>query len=116
LQEQLLWTRFHRLKWNEATTFAWKNFSTPTVRRMYSFLTVLGRAALPENELSELTGLLEDMKTTYSTAKICKYDPTRNRLPNGDYDIYEDLEFDVDNEIECIPSLSLEPRKFYEVK
>ncbi|XP_064084729.1 angiotensin-converting enzyme-like [Macrobrachium nipponense] len=109
LRRQLEWTQFHRLKWNEATTFAWKNFTTPTVRRMFSFLTVLGRAALPEEELRELTTLIEEMKTTYSTAKICRYDATRNRLPDGEYDYYSDLEIDGDNEILCTPTLSLEP-------
>ncbi|KAK4313338.1 hypothetical protein Pmani_015292 [Petrolisthes manimaculis] len=109
LQQQMIWSDFHRTKWNEATNYAWKNFTTPTVRRMFSFLTVLGKAALPRDKLKELTGLLQEMKTTYSLAKICRYDPRLRRLPSGDYDYDAEFEADDDNQIGCIPNLPLEP-------
>ncbi|KAK3886578.1 hypothetical protein Pcinc_009227 [Petrolisthes cinctipes] len=109
LQQQMIWSDFHRTKWNEATNFAWKNFTTPTVRRMFSFLTVLGKAALPRDKLKELTGLLQEMKTTYSVAKICRYDARLRRLPSGDYDYDAEFEADDDNQIGCIPTLPLEP-------
>ncbi|XP_042865638.1 angiotensin-converting enzyme-like [Penaeus japonicus] len=107
LARQMEWSRFHRQKWDQATTFAWKNFSSSTVRRMFSFVTVLGRAALPEDKLKELTELTQEMKSSYSAAKICRYDPLRRRLDNGDYDY--NAENDLDNENDCIPTLSLEP-------
>ncbi|KAG7169290.1 Angiotensin-converting enzyme-like 5 [Homarus americanus] len=109
LERQMEWSEFHRNKWNEATTFAWKNFTNSPVRRMFSFVTVLGKAALPKEKLQELTELVQDMKTSYSSAKICKYDSTRRRLPDGDYDYYTDFEVEDDNEIGCIPTSSLEP-------
>ncbi|KAK8746314.1 hypothetical protein OTU49_017362, partial [Cherax quadricarinatus] len=108
LLRQMEWSEFHRNKWKQATTFAWKNFTNPLVRRMFSFVTVLGKAALPKEKLQELSELVQDMKTTYSTAKICKYDSTQRRLPNGDYDYYADFDAE-DNEIGCVPTLSLEP-------
>ncbi|XP_047493247.1 LOW QUALITY PROTEIN: angiotensin-converting enzyme-like [Penaeus chinensis] len=107
LSWQMEWSRFHRQKWEEATNFAWKNFSSAPVRRMFSFVTVLGRAALSEDKLKELTELTQEMKSSYSAAKICRYDPTRRRLDNGDYDYNADN--DLDNEIGCTPTLSLEP-------
>ncbi|KAG0692757.1 Angiotensin-converting enzyme [Chionoecetes opilio] len=59
---------------------------------------------------AQLTELLQDMKTTYSTAKICRYDSRKRRYSNGDYDYYSDFEpTDSENEIPCIPNLSLEP-------
>lgn len=103
------WSDFHRSKWNEASNFAWRNFSSSAVKRMFSFVTVLGRAALSEDKLREMTELIQEMKTTYSTAKICRYDPTRRRLPSGDYDYNADFDEEEDNEIGCVPSLSLEP-------
>ncbi|XP_045596886.2 angiotensin-converting enzyme [Procambarus clarkii] len=109
LIRQMEWSDFHRTKWNEAITFAWKNFTNSPIRRMFSFVTVLGKAALPKEKLQELTELIQDMKTAYSTAKICKYDPTKRRLPNGDYDYYTDFDVEDDNEIGCVPTLSLEP-------
>lgn len=52
------------------------------------------------------------MKTTYSIAKICRYDPRIRRLPSGDYDYDAEFESDDDNRIDCIPTLSLEPGKY----
>ncbi|XP_045138200.1 angiotensin-converting enzyme-like isoform X1 [Portunus trituberculatus] len=110
LAQQMEWAKFHREKWTEATSFAWKNFTNPDVRRMFSFLTVLGKVALPKEKMQELTELLQSMKTIYSTAKICRYDSRLRRLPSGDYDYFSDFDaMDSDNEIPCIPSLSLEP-------
>ncbi|MPD06869.1 Angiotensin-converting enzyme [Portunus trituberculatus] len=51
------WAKFHREKWTEATSFAWKNFTNPDVRRMFSFLTVLGKVALPKEKMQEVWNL-----------------------------------------------------------
>ncbi|XP_050739110.1 angiotensin-converting enzyme-like isoform X1 [Eriocheir sinensis] len=110
LDQQIEWARFHRNKWTEATRYAWKNFTNENVKRMFSFVTVLGKVALPKDKMKELMELLQDMKTSYSTAKICRYDPRLRTLSGGDYDYYGDFEATgSENEIPCIPVLSLEP-------
>lgn len=37
-----------------ATSFAWKTFRDPAVRRQFKVLSVLGRAALSEDKLKEV--------------------------------------------------------------
>ena len=54
LAQQMEWAKFHREKWTEATSFAWKNFTNTDVRRMFSFLTVLGKVALPKEKMQEV--------------------------------------------------------------
>lgn len=54
LTQQMKSLDFHRRKWFEASNFAWRNFSSSSVRRMFSFVTILGKAALPEEKLREV--------------------------------------------------------------
>ncbi|KAG0692756.1 Angiotensin-converting enzyme [Chionoecetes opilio] len=63
LAQQMQWAKFHREKWTEATSFAWKNFTNPTVRRMFSFLTVLGKVALPKAKMEEVRGEEREKKS-----------------------------------------------------
>ncbi|CAL4109512.1 unnamed protein product, partial [Meganyctiphanes norvegica] len=101
---------FHENTWTTATQFAWRNFSDARVQRIFSFLTVLGRAALPINKRDRLTELIEEMRAIYKSTAICPYDPSRYRNQNGDYDLYADYnDLKEDYDIECVPTLRIEP-------
>jgi peptidyl-dipeptidase A len=56
LETQLEYAKFQKDVWATATTFKWKTFRDPSIRRQFKVLSVLGRAALPEEKLKEVVG------------------------------------------------------------
>ncbi|XP_075631437.1 angiotensin-converting enzyme [Balearica regulorum gibbericeps] len=63
----------HTLEYGmRARQFDPSDFQDQSVTRILKKLSVIERAALPENELKEYNTLLSDMETTYSVAKVCK--------------------------------------------
>jgi len=54
LETQLEYAKFQKDVWQIATSFAWKTFRDPGIRRQFKVLSVLGRAALPEDNLKEV--------------------------------------------------------------
>lgn len=54
LETQLEYAKFQKDVWATATTFKWKTFRDPSIRRQFKVLSVLGRAALPEDKLKEV--------------------------------------------------------------
>jgi len=76
LEADLDSARFHKEMWRNITTdFAdWKEFNDPDLLRKFKELTVLGTAALPDEQLQELNQVSVDMEKIYSTAKICSFD------------------------------------------
>lgn len=73
LEESLIFADFQKEAWKNSTSFAWKGFKDPLIRRWFKKLSVLGKAALPDDKLKELDGLVADMKNIYSTSKVCPY-------------------------------------------
>lgn len=55
LETQLEYAKFQKDVWQKATSYAWKTFRDPSVRRQFKVLSVLGRAALPEDNLKEVS-------------------------------------------------------------
>ncbi|KAJ7427155.1 hypothetical protein WISP_09289 [Willisornis vidua] len=67
----------HTLEYGmKARQFDTSDFQDQSVIRILKKLSIIERAALPENELREYNTLLSDMETTYSVAKVCKDDKT----------------------------------------
>ncbi|XP_009882130.1 PREDICTED: angiotensin-converting enzyme [Charadrius vociferus] len=63
----------HTLEYGmKARQFDTSDFQDQSVIRILKKLSVIERAALPENELKEYNTLLSDMETTYSVAKVCE--------------------------------------------
>ncbi|PKU31794.1 angiotensin-converting enzyme [Limosa lapponica baueri] len=63
----------HTLEYGiRARQFDTSDFQDQSVTRILKKLSVIERAALPENELKEYNTLLSDMETTYSVAKVCR--------------------------------------------
>ncbi|NWS81100.1 ACE enzyme, partial [Toxostoma redivivum] len=63
----------HTLEYGmRARQFDTSDFQDQSVTRILKKLSVLERAALPEDELKEYNTLLSDMETTYSVAKVCR--------------------------------------------
>ncbi|XP_071521484.1 angiotensin-converting enzyme-like [Panulirus ornatus] len=56
-------------KWNGK----WETLSDPFLKRQFKFMSVLGTAALPKNDLEKYNSLVTEMSTLYSVAKICDY-------------------------------------------
>ncbi|KAK2720485.1 hypothetical protein QYM36_004387, partial [Artemia franciscana] len=52
-EAQLEYAKFQKEVWKLATSFAWKNFRDSSIRRQFKVLSVLGRAALEDDKLSE---------------------------------------------------------------
>ncbi|XP_075578934.1 angiotensin-converting enzyme isoform X2 [Pelecanus crispus] len=72
LQKNLAMSK-HTLEYGRrARQFDTSNFQDQSVTRILKKLSVIERAALPENELKEYNTLLSDMETAYSVAKVCK--------------------------------------------
>ncbi|XP_005238861.1 angiotensin-converting enzyme [Falco biarmicus] len=63
-----------------ARQFDPSDFQDQSVTRILKKLSVIERAALPENELKEYNALLSDMETTYSVAKVCRENKTCHPL------------------------------------
>ncbi|NWR35416.1 ACE enzyme, partial [Tachuris rubrigastra] len=59
-----------------ARQFDTSDFQDQSVIRILKKLSVIERAALPEDELKEYNTLLSDMETTYSVAKVCRDNKT----------------------------------------
>ncbi|XP_065573992.1 angiotensin-converting enzyme-like [Artemia franciscana] len=53
-EAQLEYAKFQKEVWKLATSFAWKNFRDSSIRRQFKVLSVLGRAALEDDKLSEV--------------------------------------------------------------
>ena len=54
LETQMKYAKFQTGVWQKATSYAWKTFSDPKIRRQFRVLSVLGRSALPMNKLKEV--------------------------------------------------------------
>ena len=48
------YAKFQTGVWQKATSYAWKTFSDPKIRRQFRVLSVLGRSALPDQKLKEV--------------------------------------------------------------
>ncbi|NXQ63440.1 ACE enzyme, partial [Anthoscopus minutus] len=90
----------HTLEYGmRARQFDTSDFQDQSVTRILKKLSVIERAALPENELKEYNTLLSDMETTYSVAKVCRENKTCHPLDPDLTDImatsrdYEELLF-----------------------
>ncbi|XP_009867587.1 PREDICTED: angiotensin-converting enzyme [Apaloderma vittatum] len=71
----------HTLEYGmRARQFDVSDFQDESVTRILKKLSVIERAALPENELKEYNTLLSDMETTYSVAKVCRDNKTCHPL------------------------------------
>ncbi|NXE84768.1 ACE enzyme, partial [Cochlearius cochlearius] len=71
----------HTLEYGKrARQFDPSDFQDQSVTRILKKLSVIERAALPENELKEYNTLLSDMETTYSVAKVCRDNKTCHPL------------------------------------
>ncbi|NXC02997.1 ACE enzyme, partial [Orthonyx spaldingii] len=71
----------HTLEYGmRARQFDTSDFQDQSVTRILKKLSVLERAALPEDELKEYNTLLSDMETTYSVAKVCRENKTCHPL------------------------------------
>uniref|UniRef100_A0A8B9ZHT4 Angiotensin-converting enzyme n=1 Tax=Anas platyrhynchos TaxID=8839 RepID=A0A8B9ZHT4_ANAPL len=71
----------HTLEYGmRARQFDASDFQDQTVTRILKKLSVIERAALPEDELKEYNTLLSDMETTYSVAKVCRENKTCHPL------------------------------------
>ncbi|NXE97932.1 ACE enzyme, partial [Menura novaehollandiae] len=71
----------HTLEYGtRARQFDTSDFQDQGVIRILKKLSVIERAALPENELKEYNTLLSDMETTYSVAKVCRENKTCHPL------------------------------------
>ncbi|KAF2982124.1 hypothetical protein EK904_009087 [Melospiza melodia maxima] len=71
----------HTLEYGmRARQFETSDFQDQSVTRILKKLSVIERAALPEDELKEYNTLLSDMETTYSVAKVCRENKTCHPL------------------------------------
>ncbi|NXU41431.1 ACE enzyme, partial [Drymodes brunneopygia] len=71
----------HTLEYGmRARQFDTSDFQDQSVTRILKKLSIIERAALPENELKEYNTLLSDMETTYSVAKVCRENKTCHPL------------------------------------
>lgn len=59
--------------WQEVIKFPWRGLKDENTKRLFSKLSVLGTAALPEDLFQEYEKIISDMENIYATAKICDY-------------------------------------------
>lgn len=70
--------RVFKSTWEEVNAFPWKDIADENIRRQFQKLSVLGTAALPEDQYQELEKIVSQMENIYSTAKICAFkDPSK---------------------------------------
>lgn len=75
LESQAEEAKFTKETWQNATSFAWKDFQGKKdgkkAYRWFKKLAKLGVAALPEDKLQRFNSLVADMQDVYSKAKVC---------------------------------------------
>lgn len=54
----------------------WKQYKDQRLRRAFKFLSVSGPGDMPKQKLLQMSRILDEMSTAYSTATVCNY---RNR-------------------------------------
>lgn len=97
LETQLEYAKFQKDVWHKATSYTWKTFRDPSIRRQFRVLSVLGRAALPEDKLREVQQLLADMRDIYSRTRVCPYvKPARTTRPRRPESVRCNLALDPD--------------------
>lgn len=55
LEQSLISARFQKLKWENVTRFNWRSFQNEDLKRQYRFMSVLGPAALPEEQYTKVS-------------------------------------------------------------
>ncbi|XP_046453162.1 angiotensin-converting enzyme-like [Daphnia pulex] len=73
LEQSLVAARFEKEAWKNITSFNWKPFTDPDLKRKFKLLSVLGPSALPEGKLTQYRKTIDAMEKIYSTAKICSF-------------------------------------------
>lgn len=73
LEAQQLYTLFQRSLWEEAQKFPRNFLRDDTLFRQLKFLSVIGPAALPPDQLDRYNRLINDMLSVYNTAEVCAY-------------------------------------------
>ena len=64
------YAKYQKDVWQGATSFAWKTFRDPHIRRQFRMLAVLGRAALEEDKLTEVDHLFFFLLLQFSLKMI----------------------------------------------
>jgi hypothetical protein len=54
LEQSLIAARFEKEAWKNITSFNWKPFTDPDLKRKFKLLSVLGPSALPEGKLTQV--------------------------------------------------------------
>ncbi|XP_045585497.2 LOW QUALITY PROTEIN: angiotensin-converting enzyme [Procambarus clarkii] len=77
---QLKYAAWQKESWESVRKWRgkWETLSDPFLRRQFKFLSILGTAALPKQDLEKYNDLVTEMSTLYSTAKICDYKNPKN--------------------------------------
>ncbi|XP_065334808.1 angiotensin-converting enzyme-like isoform X1 [Cloeon dipterum] len=65
--------KFTKESWSKLIKFPWKDFKDPELRRKFKLSSVLGNAALSEEDYNKLQSIVGEMSAIYSKAKICSY-------------------------------------------
>ncbi|CAB3376655.1 Hypothetical predicted protein [Cloeon dipterum] len=73
LEEGAAFAKFKKDSWQELIKYPWKYFNDPELKRKFKLSSVLGTAALSEDDFKRLDTIISDMKSTYSKAKICSF-------------------------------------------
>lgn len=68
LETQLDYAKFQKEVWTNAVTYKWKTFRDPSIRRQFKVLSVLGRAALPDDKLKEVSAA----QCTHTASRVVK--------------------------------------------
>lgn len=72
---QLKYGEWEKKTWNRIREWSgkWETLSDPFLKRQFKLMSILGTAALPKEDLEKFNNVVTEMKTIYSTAKICDY-------------------------------------------
>jgi len=62
-----------KTEWQEIVKYPWKTFKNETLKRLFSFASLIGSTALPDDDFAKLLKLDNSMVTTYAKAKLCDF-------------------------------------------
>ncbi|XP_076067701.1 angiotensin-converting enzyme-like [Oratosquilla oratoria] len=75
LAASLKYAEWEKQRWEQVMAWKdrWNQLSDPFLKRKFVKMSILGTAALPTAELDKYNGIVTDMTTIYSTAKVCDF-------------------------------------------
>jgi len=78
LEVGIAYSKYKKSLWERATKFPRKEYKNATLKRLLKYMSNIQTEALSDADVEKYEGVVQNMTTTYGTAKVCQYkNPTK---------------------------------------